>query len=105
MAPAELLAAATPYGRRFRRKNGVRLVREHGPELASIALDIAGKGRMPLDAPPAYVALLEAAFGGDREDWFLVDDLVAAGDGSVGRTDVYILLERLVEAEVLESDE
>ena len=95
--PSDLLGAATPYGRRFRRRDGVRLRRDG----EAFALDIDGKARMPLDTPPAYVPLLEAAFGSDA--WFRVDDLVSAGDGSVRRTDVYILLERLVEAGVLEN--
>jgi 50S ribosomal protein L16 3-hydroxylase len=96
MAPPELLAAATPYRRRFRRKDGVHL-RRNG---TAVALDIAGKGRMPLEVPADYLPLLEAAFGGP--DWFRLDDLVARS-GAVRRTDIYILLERLVDAEVLET--
>jgi 50S ribosomal protein L16 3-hydroxylase len=100
MLPPELLDIVSIYTHGYRRREGVVLHRDGD----AIALDIKGKGRMPIDTPVEYRPIFELVFGEGRPSaWFRMADVIEHNTGKVQPTDIFILLQRLVEAEVLES--
>src|SRR5262249_18945939 len=97
MDARELFPIVSVYTHAYRKKDGVSLHRSG----ESIALDIAGKGRMPIDTPPEYLPIFRRVFEGTTT-WFAIEDVIEHNEGAVPPCDVFILLQRLAEAEVLE---
>lgn len=102
MSAAELLGIASVYTHTYRRKEGL-VLRVEGD---AVALAIEGKGTMPIETPPEYIPIFRYVFGSPSSSgrpWFKVEDVLEHNDGGVGQTDIYILLQRLAQAEVLEA--
>ncbi len=91
-----LSRAASCEPRRFRRASGVCLHRE-GRE---VAFDIAGRGRLPIDCSEPYLPVFDRML--DSAAGFGLAEALAAAGGRIHRTDVALLIERLLRAGIVE---
>jgi hypothetical protein len=99
MDPTELVRAASFYTHLYRRKEGVVLRRDGD----AIALQIEGQGTMPVETSAEYLPLFERVFGQSERAWLRVEDAIEVSEGRVEQADIFILLQQLVDAGVLES--
>jgi 50S ribosomal protein L16 3-hydroxylase len=95
--PQDVVRAASPFSKVYRRAGGVTLRQSSG----AIAFDIPGRGWMPLEASDEYLPVLKFMF--EDADWFRSSDAFGVQPGDISHPDIVLLLHRLVEAKLLES--
>jgi 50S ribosomal protein L16 3-hydroxylase len=94
--PRELVRAASPLAKLYRRADGVNLRLSGG----TMTFEISGRGWMPIEASEEYLHVLQSIF--ERSGWFRSSDALTPHAGSISHADVVLLLRRLVDAKLVE---